>query len=42
MIERVDMLVQLIGRSLDMQDPAIDQTVDTVEQALLRNQRRQS
>ena len=40
MIERVDMLVQLIGQGLDMQDPAIDQTVDTVEEALVTNQRR--
>ena len=42
MIERVDMLVQLIGQGLDMQDPAIDTTVDTVDAALARNQRRQS
>ena len=42
MIERVDRLVQLIGRSLDLQDPAIDQTVDAVEQALLNNQRMQA
>lgn len=42
MIERVDMLVQLIGQSLDMQDPTIDQTVDTVEHALLKNQRMQA
>ncbi|MEM8948894.1 MAG: 2-dehydropantoate 2-reductase N-terminal domain-containing protein [Pseudomonadota bacterium] len=40
MIERVDMLVQLIGHGLDMQDPAIDRTVDTVEEALVTNQRR--
>jgi hypothetical protein len=42
MIERVDMLVQRIGKGLDMQNSAVDQTVDTVEQALLTNQRRQS
>ncbi|MEL6961608.1 MAG: 2-dehydropantoate 2-reductase N-terminal domain-containing protein [Pseudomonadota bacterium] len=41
-IERVDMLVQLIGRNLDMPSSAIDKTVETVERALLRNQRRQS
>jgi hypothetical protein len=42
MIERVDMLVQLIGKGLDMQNSTVDQTVDTVDQALLTNQRRQS
>ena len=42
MIERVDMLVQLIGQGLDMQNSAVDQTVDSVERALLANQRRQS
>lgn len=40
MIERVDKLVQLIGKRLGMQDPAIDSMVDTVEQALVNNQRR--
>ncbi len=40
MIERVDMLVQLIGQRLGMQDPAIDATVETVEEALVSNQRR--
>lgn len=42
MIERVDMLVQLIGQGLDMQNTAVDQTVETVEEALVNNQRRQS
>lgn len=39
MIERVDMLVQRIGQGLDMQNTTIDQTVETVERALLHNQR---
>lgn len=42
MIERVDKLVQLIGERLDMQDPAIDAMVATVENALTRNQRMHS
>ena len=42
MIERVDMLVQLIGQGLDMRDPAIDRTVDIVDAALAHNQRMQS
>ncbi|NJO39110.1 MAG: hypothetical protein HC871_17820 [Rhizobiales bacterium] len=42
MIERVDRLVQLIGQGLDRRDPAIDRTVDIVEQALVQNQRRQA
>ncbi|MEZ5930740.1 MAG: 2-dehydropantoate 2-reductase N-terminal domain-containing protein [Alphaproteobacteria bacterium] len=42
MIERVDMLVQLIGRGQDMRDPAIDRTVATVDEALVHNQRLQS
>jgi hypothetical protein len=37
-IERVDKLVQLIGRSLNMEHPAIDDTVATVEAALAKNQ----
>jgi len=38
-IERVDMLVQLIGQSLGMNHPGIDQTVETVERQLSLNQR---
>lgn len=37
-IERVDRLVQMIGRSLDMNNPAVDATVETVEAALDGNQ----
>jgi hypothetical protein len=37
-IERVDKLVQLIGRSLHMEHPAIDETVATVDAALAKNQ----
>jgi hypothetical protein len=37
-IERVDRLVQLIGTSLEMEHPEIDETVATVEAALGRNQ----
>ena len=37
-IERVDKLVQLIGNSLDMNNPAIDEIVAAVEMALARNQ----
>jgi hypothetical protein len=36
-IERVDKLVQLIGRSLGMEHAAIDETVATVEAALAGN-----
>ena len=38
-IERVDRLVQLIGRSLDMAHPGIDQVVATVDAKLTKNQR---
>jgi hypothetical protein len=38
MIERVDKLVQLIGRSLGMEHPAIDETVATVDAAVARNE----
>ncbi|GAB4372587.1 MAG: hypothetical protein Kow00114_34100 [Kiloniellaceae bacterium] len=38
-IERVDKLVQMVGRSLGMDDPAIDQVVDTVDAKLAANQR---
>jgi hypothetical protein len=37
-IERVDKLVQLIGRSLGMEHAAIDETVANVDVALARNQ----
>ena len=37
-IERVDRLVQLIGRSLGMEHPAIDETVANVDAALASNQ----
>ena len=37
-IERVDRLVQLIGRSLGMEHPAIDETVANVDAALAENQ----
>ncbi len=37
-IERVDKLVQLIGQSLHMEHPAIDETVATVDAALANNQ----
>jgi len=37
-IERVDKLVQLIGRSLDMGHAGIDETVANVDAALARNQ----
>jgi len=40
MIERVDQLVQLVGRSLGMDHPAIDEIVDTVDAALAANQAR--
>ncbi len=38
-IERVDMLVQLIGKSLGMENPAIDAVVATVDAKLSENQR---
>jgi hypothetical protein len=38
-IERVDMLVQLIGKSLGMENPAIDEVVATVDAKLSENQR---
>jgi hypothetical protein len=38
LIERVDKLVQLVGRSLGMEHAAIDETVATVDSALARNQ----
>jgi hypothetical protein len=38
-IERVDKVVQLIGRSLGMDHPAIDETVATVDAKLAQNQR---
>jgi len=38
-IERVDMLVQLIGQSLGMNHPGVDQTVAIVESQLALNQR---
>ena len=38
-IERVDRLVQLIGRSLGMNHPGIDQVVATVDARLAENQR---
>ncbi len=38
-IERVDMLVQLIGKSLGMDNPAIDEVVATVDAKLAENQR---
>ena len=38
-IERVDRLVQLIGRSLGMEHPAIDAVVATVDARLAENQR---
>ena len=38
-IERVDRLVQLIGRSLGMSNPDIDEIVATVDARLARNQR---
>lgn len=38
-IERVDKLVQMIGRSLGMDNPAIDKVVDTVDAKLAANQR---
>jgi hypothetical protein len=38
MIERVDKLVQLIGRSVDMEHPAISAIVATVDAALAQNQ----
>ncbi len=38
-IERVDMLVQLIGKSLGMENPAIDDVVATVDAKLSENQR---
>ncbi|MGI9357328.1 MAG: ketopantoate reductase family protein [Rhizobiaceae bacterium] len=37
-VERVDKLVQLIGQSLGMENAAIDDTVDTVDRCLTRNQ----
>ena len=36
-IERVDMLIQLIGRTLGMNNTAIDETVATIDQALAAN-----
>ena len=39
-IERVDMLVQLIGRSLGMSEPEIDAIVATVDGELAANRRR--
>jgi hypothetical protein len=38
MIERVDKLVQLIGRSVDMEHPASSAIVATVDAALAQNQ----
>ncbi|MAN80566.1 MAG: hypothetical protein CMM77_11415 [Rhodospirillaceae bacterium] len=38
-IERVDMLVQLIGRSLGMANPDIDEIIATVDARLAQNQR---
>ena len=38
-IERVDKLVQLIGHSLGMDNPAIDEVVATVDAKLAQNQR---
>jgi hypothetical protein len=38
-IERVDMLVQLIGKQLGMENPAIDAVVATVDAKLAENQR---
>jgi hypothetical protein len=38
LIERVDILVQLVGRSLGMEHPAIDEVVATVDAALAGNQ----
>jgi hypothetical protein len=40
LIERVDRLVQLVGRQLEMAHPAIDEIVETVDAALSRNDRR--
>ena len=37
-IERVDKLVQLVGRHLGMPNAAVDEVVDTVDAALARNQ----
>jgi hypothetical protein len=37
-IERVDKLVQLIGRSIGMEHPAIDETVANVDAALAQKQ----
>ncbi len=37
-VERVDKLVQLVGKSLGMENAAIDQTVETVDQCLTANQ----
>ena len=34
LIERVDRLVQLIGKSLGMSHPVVDQTVQTVDNRL--------
>jgi hypothetical protein len=39
LIERVDKLVQLIGRSLGMENAAIDEVVATADMKLARNQR---
>jgi hypothetical protein len=36
-IERVDKLIQLVGRTLGMNNPAIDDVVATVDQALAKN-----
>ena len=36
-IERVDLLVQMVSRALDMEHPEIDRTVDTVNGALAGN-----
>ncbi len=38
LIERVDRLVQLVGRQLGLGHPAIDEVVATVDAALVRNQ----
>ena len=38
LIERVDKLVQMIGRTLQMESAAIDETVDTVDAKLAGNQ----
>ena len=39
-IERVDALVQLVGRQIGMQLDAVDQIVDTLERKIASNKRR--